>query len=235
MASPRKPGLAKYLVRSGPALGAEAGLLDQLALGGGEGGFVGLDAAGGQLEEELAGGVAVLALEDDVGVGGVLGLVDGEDDDRAVVADDVALVDEAAGLLDLVGVDGEDLALVGELGGDEASLAVAVLRGWLWRWAWSGLVFAVAVGLWWGIWSCWWRPIWLASWLADLAEREREVGAAIGLRYHPASGERRAASKGNADGRAGAPFVTCCRSGSVRRRVIAENARMVETKTVCSA
>jgi hypothetical protein len=52
---------------------------------------------------------------------------------------------------------------------------------------------------------------------ADWAEREREVGAAIGLRYHPASGERRAASKGNADGRAGAPFVTRCRSVLVRR------------------
>ena len=44
----------------------------------------------------LAGGVAILPLQDDVGVGGVLRLVDGEDDDRAVVADDVAGVAMAA-------------------------------------------------------------------------------------------------------------------------------------------
>ncbi len=53
---------------------------------------------------------------------GIFGLVDGEDDDGAVVADDVADVDVAAGLLDLVGEDGEDFALVGEFGGDEARL-----------------------------------------------------------------------------------------------------------------
>ncbi len=64
-------GAGEVFGEEGPAFGAVAGLFDHLALGGGEGGFAGFDAAGGKLDEELAGGVAVLALEDDVGVGGV--------------------------------------------------------------------------------------------------------------------------------------------------------------------
>ncbi len=99
----------------GPAFGAVAGLFDHLAFGGGERSFAGFDAAGGEFDEDLAGGVSVLALEDDVGIFGVLRFVDGEDDDGAVVADDVADVDVAAGLLDFVREDGEDFALVGEL------------------------------------------------------------------------------------------------------------------------
>ncbi len=106
--------------KEGPAFSAISGLFDHLALGGGEGCFAGLDASGGEFEEKLAGGVAVLALDDDVGVGGIFGFVDGEDDDGAVVADDVADVDGAAGLLDGVGEDGEDFAFVGEFGRDEA-------------------------------------------------------------------------------------------------------------------
>ena len=73
----------------------------------------------------MAGGVAVLALEDDLRVVGVLRFVDGEDDDGAVVADDVAGVDIAAGLFDLVGDDGEDLAFVSEFGGDETGFGTA--------------------------------------------------------------------------------------------------------------
>ena len=65
-------GAGEVFGQQGPAFGAVAGLFDHLALGGGEGGFVGFDAAGGKFDEELAGGVAVLALEDDVGVIGVL-------------------------------------------------------------------------------------------------------------------------------------------------------------------
>ena len=87
------------------------------------GGFAGFDAAGGKFDEELAGGVAVLALEDDVGVGGIAGFVDGEDDDGTVVTNDVADVDVAAGLFDLVGEDGEDFTFVGEFGGDELGFA----------------------------------------------------------------------------------------------------------------
>jgi hypothetical protein len=72
-------GTGKVFGEERPAFGAIAGLFDQLAFGGGESGFFGLDAAGGKLDEELAGGVAVLALEDDVGVAWFFGLVDGED------------------------------------------------------------------------------------------------------------------------------------------------------------
>src|SRR5260370_1031671 len=89
--------------------------------------LVGFEAAGWKLEEELAGGVAVLALKDNDGIGGVAGLdgvVDGEDDYGAVVADDVADVAVAGGLDDGVGVDVEDFAFVGEFGGDEVGFFV---------------------------------------------------------------------------------------------------------------
>ena len=107
------------MVEEGPAFGAVAGLLDHLAFGGGEGWFAGFDSTGGKLDEELAGGVTVLALEDDVGVGGISRFVDCEDDDGAVVTDDVANVGVAAGFFDFVGEDGEDFTFVGKFGGDE--------------------------------------------------------------------------------------------------------------------
>ena len=144
-----------------PAFGAVAGLFDHLALGGGEGGFAGFDAAGGKLDEELAGGVAVLTLEDDVGIFRVFGLVDGQDNDGAVVTDDVANVGVAAGLEDLIGEDGEDFALVGELGGDE---------------------------------FCFGRRLFLVCGVLGLGALVFFVGAAIKLRYHPASRGVRGAS-----------------------------------------
>jgi len=115
-----KAGAGEVLCQQRPAFGAVAGLLNHLAFGCGEGRFARLDSAGGEFDEELAGGMTVLALKDDVGVCGVAGLVDGEDDDGAVVADDVAGVEVAAGLFDFVGEDGEDSAFVGEFGRDEA-------------------------------------------------------------------------------------------------------------------
>ena len=78
------------------------------------------DSAGRQFDKGEADGVTVLALEDYLRIVGVLRFVDGEDDDGTVVANDVADVDKAVGLLDLIGDDGEDLAFVGEPGGDEA-------------------------------------------------------------------------------------------------------------------
>ena len=75
--------------------------------------FAGLDAAGGEFIEELAGGMAVLTLDEDGGVGRVGG-VNREDDDGAVVADDVALAGDAAGLGDSVGGDGEDVTFEGD-------------------------------------------------------------------------------------------------------------------------
>jgi hypothetical protein len=112
-------GACEVFGEESPTFGTETRLFDHLALCGGEGSFAGVDAAGGELEEELIGRVAKLADEDDVGVGGVLGFVDAEDDDGAAVADDVAGVDEATGLFDLVGEDGEDFTFVGEFGGDD--------------------------------------------------------------------------------------------------------------------
>lgn len=113
-------GAGEVFCQQGPALSAIAGLFNQFAFGGGKGRFVGFDTAGGEFDKREAGGVTVLALEDDVGVAGVLRLVDREHDDRAVVADDVAGVDVTAGLLNLVSDDGEDPAFEGQFGGDKA-------------------------------------------------------------------------------------------------------------------
>jgi len=105
-------GAGEVLDVLGPLFGAVAGFFDELAFGGRDELFAGLDAAGGELEKELAGGVAILADEQDVGVFGVGFGVDGEDDDGAVVADDVAGGADAAGLGDIVCGDPEDAAFV---------------------------------------------------------------------------------------------------------------------------
>ena len=107
----------------GPAAGAKAGFFDEFAFSGGEGGFAGLDAASGELEEELPGGVAILTLDEDGGVGGIRGGIDSEDDDGAVVANDVAFAGDSAGLGDDVGGDREDATLEGDDGGEDAGFA----------------------------------------------------------------------------------------------------------------
>src|ERR1017187_1622002 len=63
--------------------------------------------------------MAVLALDHDPRVLPALGVVHGQDDDAAVVADDVALVLVAAGLDDLVVADAEERALVDDFRADE--------------------------------------------------------------------------------------------------------------------
>jgi len=125
---------------AGPFFGAVAGLFDELAFGGGDELFAGLDAAGGEFEEELVGGVTPLADEQDAGVGGVGLGVDGEDDNGAVVADDVAGGVDAAGLGDLVAGDPEDAALVNGLRGEGAGFA-GELEGF-----WGGLGSSGALG-----------------------------------------------------------------------------------------
>ena len=114
---------------AGPFGGAIAGFFDQLAFGGGHELFARLDAAGGELEQKLAGGVAVLADEQDAGVGGIGLGVHGEDDDGAAVAHNVALGGNVAGLAHLVGGDVEDAALVDGLGGEDLGGAGEVLAG----------------------------------------------------------------------------------------------------------
>jgi hypothetical protein len=73
--------------------------------------------------------MAILALEDDVGVAGVFRVVDGEDDDRAIVTNNVAGVDAAAGFFDLVGDDGENLPFVSKFGRDKAGFGGFFLAG----------------------------------------------------------------------------------------------------------
>lgn len=129
-------GAGVVLCQRSPAFGAEAGLFDHLALGGGQGGFLRFDAPGGKLEEELSGGVAVLADEDEIGIFGIDGLVYCKNDDGAVVADDVAAMCRiGAGFDDFVGVNGEDIAFIGEPGGDQG------------RFASGGFLFGGAFGL----------------------------------------------------------------------------------------
>lgn len=118
-------GAGEVFGEKGPLFSAVASLFDHFALGGGEGGFAGFYAAGGEFEEELAGGVAILALEDDFGVGGIFGLVNGEDDDGTVVADDVAGIDTAAGFFYGIGEDGEDFAFIVEFRRDKTGFLCA--------------------------------------------------------------------------------------------------------------
>jgi hypothetical protein len=84
----------------------------QLTFGCGKHLLAGIDASGREFEEKLSGSVTVLTNEEDLGVVGVGGCVDREDDDRAVVADDVATGVDAAGLNHFVRGDGEDFAFV---------------------------------------------------------------------------------------------------------------------------
>ncbi len=63
------------------------------------------------------------------GSAGIRGGVDGEDDDGAVVAHDVAFGGDITGFADLVGGDVEDAALVDGLGGKDLGGAGEVLAG----------------------------------------------------------------------------------------------------------
>jgi hypothetical protein len=105
-------GAGEVLCQQRPAFGAVARLFDQLAFGGCEGRFVGFNAACRQFDEHAAGRMAVLTLKDDVGVIGISGLVDGEDHDGAIVADDVADIDTSTRFFHFVGDDREDFAFV---------------------------------------------------------------------------------------------------------------------------
>src|SRR5258708_1300732 len=69
--------------------------------------LAGVQAAGGQLPEGVVDGIAVLADEDDPPV-----ILDREDGDGAGMPHDLARRADAAGLLDLVEVEGKDLARI---------------------------------------------------------------------------------------------------------------------------
>jgi hypothetical protein len=103
----------------GPLLGAVPSFFDELAFGGGEAAFVAVDLAGGKFPEILSGGVAVLALHDDKRVALAFRVVDSEDDDRAVVADDVAGRLDSVGLNDVIAENLEKRALVFQNRGED--------------------------------------------------------------------------------------------------------------------
>src|ERR1700761_3317348 len=65
-------GAGEVFGKQGPTFGAVAGLFDHLAFGGSEGGFVCVDASGGEFDEELTSGVTVLTDKDDFRISGVL-------------------------------------------------------------------------------------------------------------------------------------------------------------------
>uniref|UniRef100_E6QM56 Uncharacterized protein n=1 Tax=mine drainage metagenome TaxID=410659 RepID=E6QM56_9ZZZZ len=103
-----------------PLAGGVAGLFGEFAARAIERGFAGIKLASGQLPEELSSGVAILAFDDDPGVFLVFAFavacIDGEDDDGAIVADDVAVRFATARLKDVVVVDAEERALIGNAG-----------------------------------------------------------------------------------------------------------------------
>ncbi len=112
-----------------PALCGIAGFFGQFALGGGDEFFIGLDPAGGELEEELVRSVAVLADEKDVGVFRVCAGVDGENNDRAVVTDDIAGGGDVAGFANGVVGDPKDLAAVDLFGVEDFGCAFELFLG----------------------------------------------------------------------------------------------------------
>ena len=100
-----------------PAAGAVACFFDEFATGGGERRFAFVNAASGQLQQILTGGVAVLPLNQHqrvIGIFGIFGFIHGEDDDRAVVADDIAHRADAVWLLDIFRDDGKNFAAPGD-------------------------------------------------------------------------------------------------------------------------
>ena len=91
--SVRKPGLGKNDDELGPLFGAIAGLFFELALGGLERLFAGIDGAGGQLPQEALRGQTILPDEKNA-----LTIVHWHHDGRAAMVHDAALDFKAAGL-----------------------------------------------------------------------------------------------------------------------------------------
>jgi len=96
-----------------PAAGGVSRLFEEFAFCGGEGRLAGIDASGGKFPEVLAGGVAILALEQD------LIALHGKDHDRTRVVDDVAASGDAVRFTDTLGGDGEDWSAIGGAVGDD--------------------------------------------------------------------------------------------------------------------
>lgn len=89
-----------------PVASGKAGLFEQLAAGGGERRFAFVNTSGGQFPHHGLGGMAILTLEKDAGLGA--GVVDGQNHDGSRVADYIAAGANPAGLFDHVGSDVEN-------------------------------------------------------------------------------------------------------------------------------
>ena len=114
-----------------PARGGVAGLFQQFAFGGDQIIFAFVDASGGQFPEKLAGGVAVLAFEQNAGLGSAF--FDREDHDRSGVTHDVAAGAHAAGFENFVGSDAEGRSVVDLAGGEDAGwlrLSYGMISAW---------------------------------------------------------------------------------------------------------
>ena len=103
-----------------PAGSGVAGLLEKFALGGCQIVFTFIDAARRQLPQHLACGMAILAFEQDLGLGATV--FNREDHHRTGVVDNIATGVHAAGFEDFVGRDAE--------GGSVVNLAGRKNRPW---------------------------------------------------------------------------------------------------------
>src|SRR5208282_1994316 len=119
-----------------PLAGGVAGLLEQLALGGGQGLFAGIDASGGQFPEKIIRGVSILALQKDSRRR--TRFINRENDDRSRVMDNIAAGADAAGLLHFVRGHPEDRTTIHGSRRNNSSLLMRSLSGldWLRRVRW---------------------------------------------------------------------------------------------------
>ena len=107
-----------------PFFGSVAGFFEEFAFTADQRRFGAVEASGGEFPEVLAGGVAELADQEDSGLAG--GGVEGEDDYRAAVVDDVATAFMAVGVGDVFDGYGEELAFEDGALGEDAG-------GFLWH------------------------------------------------------------------------------------------------------
>lgn len=126
-----------------PAVGGEAGFLDQFALGGGQFILAFIDSSGGEFPEEVVGGIAVLTGEEHSrlvvgGLGVLLASLQqgtafyGHDDHGPGMTNDVAAHGDAAGFFNLIGGDLKNRSPEGHLRGKDANrfLRSLLMRTW---------------------------------------------------------------------------------------------------------
>ena len=113
-----------------PLAGAVSGFFEQFALGSGERGFAIVDASGGQFPHHRLRGVAILAFEQDAGLGlaggfrrAIVGqIIDGENNDGSGMPYDIATSTHASRFFHFIGGDAEYRAPVTDSGREDAGL-----------------------------------------------------------------------------------------------------------------